>query len=179
MDRDMFGVVLKRILSLTAALGLFAMPAIAGPKLDDWATVKNVRHGFTIAYPIDVFEQKAEPTTDEGRVLVSKDGKAKLLIGAFENSENSSLGQYRDFLLQGQWAGAAIDYDVLRSKWFVLSGTRNGQIFYERVSFTCGGKLINSWAMVYPEVERRTYDRVLEAIARTYLPGAGKEGNCE
>ncbi len=154
-------------------------PASAGPKLDDWATMRNERHGFTIAYPIDVFEQKTAPTTDEGRVLLSKDGKAKLLIGAFENSENSSLDDYRKFLLDNQWAGAAIDYAPVRQKWFVLSGTRNDEIFYERVSFTCGGKLINSWAMTYPAAERKVYDRVLEAVAKTYLPGAGKEGNCE
>ena len=154
-------------------------PVSAGPKLDDWATMRNERHGFTIAYPIDVFEQKTAPTTDEGRVLLSKDGKAKLLIGAFENSENASLDDYRKFLLDNQWAGAAIDYAPVRQKWFVLSGTRNDEIFYERVSFTCGGKLINSWAMTYPATERKVYDRVLEAVAKTYLPGAGKEGNCE
>ena len=162
----------------SVVLGL-SSAAIAGPKLDDWATLKNERHGFTIAYPVDVFEQKTEPTTDEGRVLQSKDGKAKLLIGAFENGENSSLDDYRQFLLDNQWAGAAIDYSAVRKKWFVLSGIKDDQIFYERVSFTCGGKLINSWAMVYPTAERKVYDRVLEAIAKTYLPGAGKEGNCE
>ena len=175
----MVALVSKRLLRAAAGLAMLAAPAVAGPKLDDWATVKNARHGFTIAYPVDVFEQKGEPKTDEGRLLTSKDGKAKLLIGAFENAESSTLNEYRDFLLQGQWAGAAIDYDVMRTKWFVLSGVRNGEIFYERVSFTCGGKLINSWAMTYPEAEKKTYDRVLEAIARTYLPGAGKEGNCE
>ena len=165
--------------SVASAVLCVGSAANAGPKLDDWATLKNDRHGFTIAYPIDVFEQKTEPTTDEGRVLQSKDGKAKLLIGAFENAENSSLDDYRQFLLDSQWAGAAIDYSPVRKKWFVLSGIKDDQIFYERVSFTCGGKLINSWAMVYPTAERKVYDRVLEAIAKTYLAGAGKEGNCE
>lgn len=175
----MFSWVSKRFLIVLAGFTALAVPVLAGPNLDDWATVKNTRHGFTIAYPADVFEQKSEPKTDEGRVLVSKDGKAKLLIGAFENSENISLSDYREFLLQGQWAGAVIDYAPVRNKWFVLSGLRNGEIFYERVSFTCGGTLINSWAMLYPEAERKIYDRVLTAIARTYLPGAGKEGTCE
>ena len=151
----------------------------AGPKLDDWATVKNERHGFAIAYPIEVFEQKEAPTTDEGRVLMSKDGKAKLLVGAFENADNNSLEEYRQFLLTDQYAGADIDYQPVKNRWFVLSGTRNGEIFYQRVSFTCGGKLINSWAMLYPEAERKLYDRVVTAIARTYLPGAGRSGACD
>ena len=53
------------------------------------------------------------------------------------------------------------------------------QEFYERVSFTCGGELINSWAMIYPRAEAAFYDRVVEAIAQTYSPGAGRSGNCD
>ena len=56
-------------------------------RLEDWATLHNDRHGFLIAYPIEVFEQKADPATDEGRVLYSRDGKAQLLVGAFENDD--------------------------------------------------------------------------------------------
>ncbi len=111
--------------------------------------------------------------------MISKDGKAKLLVGAFENADHNSLQDYRQFLLDEQYAGADIDYAPVKKRWFVLSGTRNGQIFYERVSFTCGGKLINSWAMVYPADERKTYDRVVDAVARTYMPGAGRSGACD
>lgn len=153
--------------------------AIAGPRLDEWATLKNDRHGFAIAYPTAVFEQKTAPNSEDGRVLVSKDGKAKLLVGAFDNAEQNSLADYRQFLLDEQYPGADVDYAPVRQRWFVLSGTRNGEIFYQRVSFTCGGKLINSWAMLYPEAERKLYDRVVEAVARTYSPGAGRTGACD
>ncbi len=162
-----------------AAGPAFAFPLAAGSRLDQWAMVKNERHGFAIAYPVDVFERKGEATTDEGQLLTSKDGKAKLLVGAFENSENHSLKEYRQFLIDEQYAGAAIDYAPVKKKWFVLSGERNGEIFYQRVNFTCSGKLINSWAMLYPAQERKLYDRVVEAVARSYLPGAGRTGDCD
>ena len=59
---------------------------------DSWATVINERHGFAIAYPDNIFEQQKEALkTDEGGVYVSKDGKAKLLVSAFENVDNQSL----------------------------------------------------------------------------------------
>jgi hypothetical protein len=168
------------IIVLNAAASAGPRPdAKINAKLNDWATLKNERHGFAIAYPVDLFEQKSAPTTDEGRILTSKDGKAKLLVGAFENADSNSLTDYRQFLLDNQYPGAAIDYDVIKQRWFVLSGTRNGEIFYQRVSFTCGGKLINSWAMLYPEAERKTYDAVLTAVARTYSPGAGRSGVCD
>ena len=170
---------LTRIACCASFIAMSCTTVMGGPRLDDWATVKNERHGFAIAYPINVFEQTTAPTTDEGRVFQSKDGKAKLLVGAFENADNNTLETYRQFLLDEQYAGAAIDYAPVKQRWFVLSGTRNGETFYQRVSFTCGGKLINSWAMLYPATERKTYDRVVEAVARTYTPGAGRSGACD
>jgi hypothetical protein len=167
-----------------AAMGLLASSVAwgAGKWRNDWATLQNERHGFLIAYPVEVFQQKSAPTTDEGRVLYSPDGKAQLLVGAFANEEQMSLRGYREYLLQESYAGAEIDYAPVRRNWFVLSGTIGDREFYERVSITCGGRLINSWAMVYPaspRAENRFYDRIVEAIARTYTPGPGRSGNCD
>lgn len=145
----------------------------------DWATLRNERHGFLIAYPSEIFQQRAEPQTDEGRVLVSRDGKAQLLVGAFANEDATTLSAYRDYLLSENYAGAHIDYAPMRGRWFVLSGTIGDREFYERVSFTCGGKLINSWAMIYPAAESRFYNRVVEAVARSYTPGSGGSGECD
>lgn len=154
--------------------------AAAGPRFDSWTTVKNERHGFAIAFPTGVFEPMEAPKTDEGRVFVSKDGKAKLLVGAFENADNSSMQDYRQYLIDEQYKDARIDYAPMKQRWFVLSGINaQGEMFYQRVSFTCGGKLINSWAMLYPAAERKSYDRVVEAVARTYSPGAGHSGTCD
>ena len=49
-------------------------------------------------------------------------------------------------------------------------------LFYQRVSFTCRGKLINGWAMLQG---RRTYAAAVEAITRTYKSGAGRMGYCD
>ena len=168
-----FGALLLTVLfSAGAAWG-------ASKQFGKWATLRNDRHGFLIGYPVDVFRQRTEPTTDEGRVLHSRDGRARLLVGAFANEDATRLRAYRDFLLQESYAGADIDYARLTKRWFVISGTVGDEIFYQRVNFTCGGKLINSWAMIYPKEENRFYDRVVEAIAPTFSPGAGRSGNCD
>lgn len=163
--------------TLTAAASL---PALAvSERAADWTSYRNARYGFMIAYPTALFAPDPEKESDQGRAVVSADGRARLLVGAFENADQTSLADYRAVLLKESYAGAAIDYAPVRDKWFVLSGTRDGNMFYERVTFTCGGRIINSWAMVYPAVERRTYDRVVERVARSYAPGAGAGGNCE
>lgn len=170
---------LSTLVGILLTLLPIGAPPDAGDWRREWATLRNERHGFLIAYPVRVFQQDADPTTDEGRVLSSVDGKARLLVGAFANDEATSIEAYREFLLNDQYAGAHIEYAPLRDKWFVLSGTLGEQEFYERVSFTCGGRLINSWVMIYPKAQSGLYDRVVEAVARTYSPGAGRSGNCD
>ena len=160
------------------------MTAAAGPteagsnRFSDWATIQNKTFGFQIAYPANILFPAETPTGQDGRVLKSADGRAKLLVATFENSENQTLDAYRAFLLSDIYANTNIDYAPRKQRWFVLSGSRGDETFYERVTFSCGGRLINSWAMLYPTAERRLYDRVLEAVSRTYTAGSGADGNC-
>lgn len=147
-------------------------------RLSDWATIQNKRFGFQIAYPANIFFPAPTPSGNDGRVLKSADGQAKLLVATFENAENLTLDGYRQFLLSDIYAGTNLDYTPQKQRWFVLSGTRGSETFYERVTFSCGGKLINSWAMLYPTSQKRLYDRVVEAVSKTYTAGAGADGNC-
>ena len=50
---------------------------------------------------------------------------------------------------------------------------------HRRARFACGGKLINSWAMLYPTTARERIDKVVDAIAQTYSLGADRTGNCD
>ena len=153
------------------------MPATG---VSDWATLHNERHGFLIAYPVKVFQQDADPTTDEGRVLSSVDGKAQLLVGAFANDEQTTIEAYREFLLKEPVCRCRTSSTRPCTTTGSCSRARSAsKEFYERVSFTCGGRLINSWAMIYPKAQNGFYDRVVEAVARTYSPGAGRSGNCD
>ena len=110
-------------------------------------------------------------------MCVSRDGSARLLAGALPNDDGLNLRDYRELVLQQSYPGAAIDYAPVRDNWFVLSGMRDGMMFYERVTFTCGGRRINSWALLYPDAERRRYDRVVEQVARSYRAGEGSCGS--
>jgi hypothetical protein len=159
------------------AVGLAISAGAAAAQRSSYTTYHNERFGFSISYPVGVF--KLEKETEDGRMMVSPDGRARLLFGAFENTGGDSLDRYRRQVLAQSYSGASLDYAPVRGRWFVLSGERDGIMFYERVTFTCGGQIINSWAMVYPVAERAFYDRLVEAVAKTYTPGAGRDGRCE
>lgn len=168
--------------ALIASAALMMLPSAAAAnrvKLGQWETITNARYGFMIAYPGTVFTPRTAAPGTEGHVLVSRDGNAKLLVGAFENDTSATLMEYRAQLLAENYSGADLDYTPVKKRSFIVSGTQGEMHFYERVNFTCGGRLINSWALLYPVSERHIYDRIVEAIARTYTPGAGASGRCD
>jgi len=171
----------KIVVGSALAIGLAAAAATAAgaAKLDQWTVIASESRGFTIAYPASVFVPRADAHSDDGHVLVSRDGGARLVVGAFDNEDATTLGEYREQLLSENYSGADLDYAPVKRRYFVISGTRGDMHFYERVSFTCGGRLINSWALLYPVSERHIYDRIVEAVARTYSPGAGRTGHCD
>jgi hypothetical protein len=162
---------------LVAALlaGIAGVTAVRPPaqalSQGETATYLNERYGFTLSYPTAHFRPQ-EPLSEDGRVWVSRDGNARLLAGALPNADGMKLEDYRRFVMEQSYPGASIGYAPVRDTWFVLSGTRDGTMFYERVTFTCGGRRINSWAMLYPEGERKVYDRIVERVARSYRAGA-------
>ena len=160
-----------------SSLVILASVAAVAAAAQDVATYRNDRHGFSLSYPAGTFAPQPQPPPagDDGRVFVSRDGNARLLAGALPNADGMNLRDYRSLVLQQSYPGAAIDYAPMRDNWFVLSGIRDGVMFYERVTFTCGGRRINSWAMLYPAAERRLYDRIVEQVARSYRAG---EDNC-
>jgi hypothetical protein len=110
-------------------------------------------------------------------LLVSRDGAARLLAGALDNDEGMSLAAYRDFVKRETYPGARFDYERTGPGWFVVSGTRGGEHFYQRVTFVCDGRRIVSWAMTYPDRERRRYDPLVEVVARTFR-SSGRGGGC-
>lgn len=171
---------IARPVLLAAAFGTIGWSsAEAGAgRFGQWITLNNPRYGYQIAYPAGVFAPAESRDSQSGQVLVSRDGAAKLMVGTFDNEDAITLEEYRAQILSANYAGAELDYAPRRDRWFIVSGTRGDMHFYERVSFTCGGRLINSWALVYPVAERRFYDRVVEAVAPTYSPGAGVDGEC-
>jgi hypothetical protein len=176
---------MMRMALRAAALGAVVLAGLAsevragGQTLSDWSTVQSTRYGFSLTFPGSVFDASTGQQREEGIAVVSRDGLARLAVATFENEANVSLADYRRLILNDNYAGATIEYGPMRNSWFVVSGTRGNMHFYERVSFTCQGRLINSWALLYPVAQKALYDRVVEMVARSYSPGEGRSGRCD
>jgi hypothetical protein len=52
-----------------------------------------------------------------------------------------------------------------------MSGYRGDDIYYEKVMFSCGGRVVNVFAITYPRSTRRIYDQVVERMEDNFGPG--------
>lgn len=168
----------KLIATLATVLFAAAGASDAAPLAGDWQEYTHPRLQFRIMYPAGLFAPDSKADNADGLALVSADGSARLLIGAFDNEEATTLAEYRRIVLERSYKGAKVDYAPVRRNWFVVSGERDGWMFYERVQFACEGRRITSWAMVYPVAERQFYDRIVERVAPTFRPSAGPAAGC-
>ena len=155
-----------------------ATSGYATPAAGSAAVYRNERFGFELTYPTSVFMPSETPEEGQGMVFTSRDGAARLLVSAGPNTMGETLSSYRRFVLSKSYPDARIEYAPVRNSWFVLSGTNGDTMFYERITFRCEGKVIYGWQMTYPVAERKMYDRIVEAVHRSYRPGNGEGGKC-
>lgn len=150
----------------------------------DWTAFRDQRLGFAFTYPGKLFvpQAGADPTAAlkehitvrSGQIFRTADGKAYLQAVAFANVDRVDIAAYMA-RVKAAYGARFIEYQRLTPDFFVVSGERDRETFYERVYFTCGGRLVTAWAMVYPAAEGALYDRIVEAIARSFRPAESSQ----
>ena len=170
--------MLQRLAITLLMATLLAGAASAQPAFD-MLEYRNPKYGFSLRIPADVFEPGTTRNAEAGGLWISRDRQARLVAAAQTNDSGETLQTYRRFLIEQTYGEAAFDYTPMRDNWFVLSGMKDGQMFYERVTFACEGRYIYGWQLMYPAAERRRYDRIVEAIHRSYRIGQGAGGTCD
>jgi hypothetical protein len=158
--------------ALASGLGICGFLALlaTGAAAQNWAQYRNERYGFTLEYPADLFVSERAAAAGDGQVFASADDEARLLVGALSNDSGYTPATYQHYIARHSYPEYQIDYRRIGGSWFALSGEGHGRIFYEKVMFTCGGRLINSFAMIYPSAQRHLFDPVVERIEDTFRP---------
>ena len=108
----------------------------------NWTTYQDAGFDFALKYPTDIFVFDKGPAHDNVRTFVSHDGQALLRIFATRNSAGMSLAKYRRSVIEERYAGVAFGRTPQRRFWFVLSGTRDEMMLYERITFSCDGRSV-------------------------------------
>jgi hypothetical protein len=181
MAHAFYRLAAQRLAVLALATIVIALPALAARRDLGWLAYRDKAFGYGFDYPTVIFKPTdGDPTATladskrrSGQVFRSQDGRAFLLTAAFENSARLDLIAYKTRIASTAYKDAKVEYERTADNFFVLSGFRGKDVFYERVTFSCGGRVVNVWTMIYPRSEGALYDRIVEEVARTFRPTDG------
>jgi hypothetical protein len=148
-----------------------------------WSTYKSPDFGFSFTFPEGLFKlDQSSQQANGGGIWLTEDRRARLIATSGPNAGRETPTSYRQAIMKESYANARLDYAPMLPTGFVLSGVlaspKGERMFYERVTFVCDGRFIYSWQMVYPAAQRQTFDRIVEAVSRSYKPGRGSNGDC-
>ena len=156
---------------MNGRLGLIVVVAIAAcacpASAQSWRPYHNDRFGTVGASPAGWIAQRP-PDNGDGQIFSSPDGRATLTISAGYNEPATPAGLAR---LAGYEDAGTVTYRKAGKDWIVVSGQKNGQIFYRRYVLSCANSIWNSVSVDYPAAEKSAYDAIV-AHAGAALRGA-------
>ena len=148
---------------------LLAVGANAGNS--HWQTIRDPGFGFTFSYPPVLFDRLPDDEKPSFYYFAAPEGEAKFLAGAWHEPTAGTPQKFKQWLLDNAQGYDEVTYRPRGRTWFVLSGYRGEQIYYEKVMFSCGNQVVNVFAMVYPVAERKRFDPVVERMEDQFHPG--------
>jgi hypothetical protein len=157
----MFGAI------LTAALQFPTLDATAG----SWLSKREATLGFAFSYPPELFQEIEGDGKPSFHYFASTSSDAKFLVGGWNNQAEQSPDRFKRWLIANAGGYDEVTYRPRGRSWFVLSGYRGDKIYYEKVMFSCRGRVVNVFAITYPVAERALFDPVVETMEDTFRPG--------
>jgi hypothetical protein len=161
-----------RMLALSAIfLSLAAASLPFEPAVAAWASESDPELGFTFSYPNELFDRAAGDGKPSFHYFASEDTEAKFLVGGWNNSAGQSPEALKRWMMENVGGYDETTYRPRGRSWFVLSGYRGDIIYYEKVMFSCGDRMVSVFAITYPINQRDTYDPVVERMEDSFRPG--------
>ena len=155
--------------ALAAMVTAAVLLAATAAKADEWLTYQNDRYGTTIDYP-GVFKMQPPPDSDDGREFKTSDG-TDFTVSASYFALDLTVAEYRDFIVKHLDPGSTITYETRGKNWFVISGTKGDNIFYEKHLLSHG--MNEDFVMSYPASAKQTYDPIVARMAKSLRSGKG------
>jgi hypothetical protein len=155
----------------TVLLGAFVFGvATAAVAQQRWTTYANPRFGATIDYPADLFVRPDPPPENgDGQAFHTRDGRARLAVWGAYNIDGDSPQHYVDEYIERD---GGITYRQITARYFVVSGVRKGDIFYQRCNFPVPpDDVIACFQATYPPADKAAMDAVVARLGRSLRSG--------
>lgn len=160
-------VSLSVALSLIVLAGALSLQPPRTQAQTGYVTYYNARFSYSIAYPARVLIPQGEPANGDGQKFLSKDGRAEMLVYGSNNALNQTLRDaYQEELSSAAHPQRRVTYQVIKADWFVVSGTENGRVFYQKTFLR--DDAFKTFRIEYDESQKGTFDAITTTIARSF-----------
>jgi hypothetical protein len=151
---------------------LFAVALLADASAatqERWTTYANPRFGTTISYPADLFPQRDPPPENgDGQAFRSRDGRARLAVWGGYNVSSDTPESYLQSIVKPE----NVTYRRVTANYFVVSGLRDGDIYYQRCNFAAKpDDIIHCFVATYPTADKAAMDAIIPRLSQS-LRGA-------
>ena len=98
---------------------------------DVYGCYTNHKYGYLVAWPVQYLTPMPESDAGDGRVFVSTDGKSELIAwGEYSDVLEQTLAETYERALEQ--SGEQVTYKHFEKDYFVISGYKDGRIFYHK-----------------------------------------------
>lgn len=130
----------------------------------DYVRYDNSQYRYSLAYPDSLFGPVQPIGEGRGMEFATSDSTARILVYADEESSQDDLEeQYQNALQQPD---GRVTYRARESSWYIISGTMDQRVFYEK-SILSGG-MLRTLRVEYPESRRDYFDAVTAVMSTSF-----------
>ena len=119
--------------ALVTALQVTTLASLAA----QWTSQRDAGLGFAYSYPPDLFQEIEGDGKPSFHYFETPNSDAKFLVGGWNNRASRSPESFKQWLIANAGGYDEVTYHPRGRSWFVLSGYRGDQIYYEKVMFSC------------------------------------------
>ena len=138
--------------------------SVAANAQANYKTYSNARYGYSISYPADLLKAQGEAANSDGQVFASDD--AEMRVFGTNMLSNGSLAKEYNAVVKEQGA-ENVTYKTLKKNFFVVSGAKDGRIYYQKTMARQGGSFV-TFMIEYDESKRGVYDKAIERMVKSF-----------
>lgn len=125
----------------------------------------NHKYGYVAAWPRKLLSPQGESDSGDGQRFASADGRAEMACWAsFASVTGRTLEQV--FREAREELGAQAGYKRIARDFFVVSGLKDGRIFYRKTIFA--GEVEAGFQIEYPQELKEEFDPVVRDLAAAF-----------
>lgn len=154
---------MKKLLALMIFVLSFSTFSFAQTR---YGTYINDRFSFSVLYPPGLLKMQPPPENNDGRTFLSRDSSVEMRAWGQYNAFSRTLREEYEDALKG--FGEKPSYMMLGKSSFVLSGIKEGKIFYQKTLYRKNNDAFYTLTIEYPQTQRKKYDPIVTRISNSF-----------